>query len=319
MRDVAEHLAAPLRASDSAHPFGTPSLAVHMSDIEAASHGSHSDSMQQQYELTIEPGRSDHHYLRDLWHYRELFHVLAWRDISVRYKQTIIGVAWALIRPFLTMVVFTIIFGRIANLPSQGVPYALLVYAGMLPWTFFATALADSSNSLVSNTNLISKVYFPRMIVPIASIMVAVIDLLIGLILLAVLMVWFAYAPPIQIVLLPLFIAMAFLASLGPALWITAMNVKYRDFRYVIPFIVQFGLYISPVGFSSKIIPEQWQTLYALNPMVAIIEGFRWCILGGDHKLSITALCLATVVIAVTLWLGIRQFRKTEKSFADLI
>jgi lipopolysaccharide transport system permease protein len=316
---MTEHLTAPMAASDSANPFGASSLTVHMSDIKAATHGSDPLSMRPQYELTIEPGRSDHHYLRDLWYYRELFHVLAWRDISVRYKQTVIGVAWALIRPFLTMVVFTIIFGRIANLPSQGVPYALLVYAGMLPWTFFSTALADSSNSLVSNTNLISKVYFPRMIVPIAAIMVAIVDLLIGLVLLAVLMVWFAYAPPIQILLLPVFIVMAFLASLGPALWITAMNVKYRDFRYVIPFVVQFGLYISPVGFSSKIIPEQWQTLYALNPMVGIIEGFRWCILGGDHRLSATSLCLGTIIIAITLWLGIRQFRKTEKSFADLI
>jgi lipopolysaccharide transport system permease protein len=319
MREIAEHLTAPMPAPGNAHPFEDSSLAVHMSDIEAASHGNHPDFARPQYELTIEPGRSDHHYLRDLWYYRELFHVLAWRDISVRYKQTVIGVAWALIRPFLTMVVFTIIFGRIANLPSQGVPYALLVYAGMLPWTFFSTALADSSNSLVSNTNLISKVYFPRMIVPIAAIMVAIVDLLIGLALLAVLMVWFAYAPPIQIVLLPIFIVMAFLASLGPALWITAMNVKYRDFRYVIPFVVQFGLYISPVGFSSKIIPEQWQTLYALNPMVGIIEGFRWCILGGDHRLSATSLCIGAVVIVVTLWLGIRRFRKTEKSFADLI
>jgi lipopolysaccharide transport system permease protein len=305
-----EHLTAP----DGAHPSGASTLAVHISDIEAASDGG-----RPQYELTIEAGRSDHRYLRDLWFYRELFHVLAWRDISVRYKQTVIGVAWALIRPFLTMVVFTIIFGRIAHLPSHGAPYPLLVYAGMLPWTFFATALADASNSLVSNTNLISKVYFPRMIVPIAAIMVAIVDLLIGLLLLAVLMVWFAYAPPIQILLLPVFIAMAFLASLGPALWVTAMNVKYRDFRYLIPFVVQFGLYVSPVGFSSKIIPEQWQLLYALNPMVAIIEGFRWCILGGEHKLSITSLSLSIAVIAFTLWLGIRQFRKTEKSFADLI
>lgn len=290
-----------------------------MSDIDEISHANQLALMRSQYELTIEPGRSDHRYVRDLWDYRELFHVLAWRDISVRYKQTVIGVAWALIRPFLTMVVFTIIFGRIAHLPSQGVPYPLLVYAGMLPWTFFSTALADSSNSLVSNTNLISKVYFPRMIVPIAAIMVAVVDLMIGLVLLAVLMVWFAYAPPVQILLLPLFIVMAFLASLGPALWITAMNVKYRDFRYLIPFVVQFGLYVSPVGFSSKIIPEQWQLLYALNPMVAIIEGFRWCILGGENKLSLASLCLAITVIALTLWLGIRQFRRTEKSFADLI
>ena len=271
------------------------------------------------YELTIEPARSDQHYLRDLWYYRELFHVLAWRDISVRYKQTVIGVAWALVRPFLTMVVFSIIFGRIAHLPSQGVPYPLLVYAGMLPWTFFSTALADASNSLVSNSNLISKIYFPRMIVPAAAIMVAVVDLIIGLVLLVPLMAWYAFVPPLQILLLPLFIVLAFLASLGPALWVTAMNVKYRDFRYIIPFVVQFGLYVSPVGFSAKVIPQQWQLLYSLNPMVAIIEGFRWCILGGENQVSLTALCAALSVIAVTLAFGVRQFRKTEKSFADLI
>jgi homopolymeric O-antigen transport system permease protein len=272
-----------------------------------------------QYELTIEPAKNDERYLRDLWHYRELFHVLAWRDISVRYKQTVIGVAWALVRPFLTMVVFSIIFGRIAHLPSQGVPYPLLVYVGMLPWTFFSTALADASNSLVSNSNLIGKIYFPRMIVPTAAIMVSVVDLFIGLALLAFLMVWFVFLPPLQILLLPVFIVMAFLASLGPALWVTAMNVKYRDFRYIIPFVVQFGLYVSPVGFSAKVIPQQWQLLYSLNPMVATIEGFRWCILGGENQLSIAALCSAVIVIALTLGLGIRQFRKTEKSFADLI
>jgi lipopolysaccharide transport system permease protein len=231
--------------------------------------------------LIIEAGRSDRHYWRDLWRYRELFRVLAWRDISVRYKQTVIGAAWALIRPFLTMVVFTVVFGTIARLPSHGAPYALLVFAGMLPWTLFSTALSDASNSLVSNANLISKVYFPRLIVPGAAVIVSLVDFLISLGILVLLMVWYQYRPGPQILLMPVFVAIAFLASLGPALWMTALNVKYRDFRYVIPFVVQFGLYASPVGFSSSVIPEQWRLLYSLNPMVGVIDGFplvypRW-------------------------------------------
>jgi lipopolysaccharide transport system permease protein len=270
-------------------------------------------------ELIIEPGRHERHYWQDLWRYRELFRVLAWRDISVRYKQTVIGAAWALIRPFLTMVVFTIIFGKIAQLPSQGAPYALLVFAAMLPWTLFSTALADASNSLVSNANLISKVYFPRLIVPAAAVVVSLVDFLISLAILVMLMVWYQYLPGWQILLLPLFVAMAFLASLGPSLWITALNVKYRDFRYVIPFVVQFGLYVSPVGFSSSIIPEQWRLLYSLNPMVGVIDGFRWCILGAGNAIYAPGFFISIGVTAFFLWFGVRQFRKTEMSFADLI
>jgi lipopolysaccharide transport system permease protein len=270
-------------------------------------------------ELIIEAGRAERYYWRDLWRYRELFRVLAWRDISVRYKQTVIGAAWALLRPFLTMVVFTVIFGIIARLPSLGAPYALLVFAGMLPWTLFSTALADASNSLVSNSNLISKVYFPRLIVPGAAVVVGFVDFLISLVILVLLMVWYRYLPGPQILLLPAFVAIAFLASLGPALWITALNVKYRDFRYVIPFIVQFGLYVSPVGFSSSVIPERWRLLYSVNPMVGVIDGFRWCILGGENQLYIPGLLVSLGVTGFMLWLGIRQFRKMEKSFADLI
>lgn len=268
----------------------------------------------------LEPGRAEKNYWRDLWRYRELFQVLAWRDLSVRYKQTIIGVAWALIRPFLTMVVFTVIFGRVAKLPSEGsTPYALMVFAGMLPWTFFATALSEASGSLVSNSNLISKVYFPRLIVPTATVVVAFVDFLISFIILVGMMVWFRFLPGWQILLLPVFVLIAFLTSLGPGLWITALNVKYRDFRYVIPFIVQFGLYISPVGFSSSVIPEKWRLLYSLNPMVGVIDGFRWCLLGGQSAIDWQAFGLSLGVTAFFLWLGIRQFRKTEKSFADLI
>lgn len=267
-----------------------------------------------------EPGRRERHYWLELWRYRELFRVLAWRDLSVRYKQTIIGVLWALIRPLLTMVVFTIIFSRIAKLPSDGTtPYALMVFAGMLPWTLFSTGLAEASNSLISNANLISKVYFPRMIVPAATIVVAFVDFAISFCILIVLMAWYRFLPGWQIVFLPGFIVLGLLASLGPSLWITALNVKYRDFRYVIPFILQFGLYVSPVGFSSGVVPEQWRLLYSLNPMVGVIDGFRWSILNGQSQLYLPGLLLGMCVVAFFLWVGVSRFRKLEKSFADLI
>jgi lipopolysaccharide transport system permease protein len=269
--------------------------------------------------VVIEPGRTDQNYWRDLWRCRELFQVLAWRDISVRYKQTVIGAAWAVLRPFLTMVVFTIVFGKIARLPSPGAPYALLVFAGMLPWTLFSAALSDASNSLVSNANLISKVYFPRLIVPGAAVVVSLIDFLVSLAMLALLMLWYRFPPGLQLLWLPAFISLAFFASLGPALWITALNVKYRDFRYIIPFVVQFGLYVSPVGFSSDIVPEQWRLLYSVNPIVGVIDGFRWCILGGESKIYVPGLMVSMLVTAAMLWVGIRQFRKTEKHFADWI
>ena len=271
-------------------------------------------------QIILESGRAEKNYWRDLWSYRELFQVLAWRDISVRYKQTIMGIAWALIRPLLTMLVFTIVFGHVAKLPSDGAtPYALLVFAGMLPWTFFSTALAEASNSLVNNANLISKVYFPRLIVPTATIVVALVDFLISFVILVGMMVYYRFLPDAKILLLPLFILLAFFASLGPSLWITALNVKYRDFRYVIPFLVQFGLYISPVGFSSSVIPEKWQWLYALNPVVGVIDGFRWCLLGGQSPLTSATLLSSLLVTVLFLFLGIRQFRKMERSFADLI
>jgi lipopolysaccharide transport system permease protein len=268
----------------------------------------------------IEAGRSERHYWLDLWRYRELFRMLAWRDLSVRYKQTVIGVLWALIRPLLTMLVFTFIFGRIAKLPTDGdAPYALMVFAGILPWTFFSNGLSEASNSLVNNEKLISKVYFPRMIVPIATIVVAFVDFLISFCILLVLMGCYRFAPDWRIVILPVFVFLSFIASVGPALWITALNVKYRDFRYVIPFIVQFGLYVSPVGFSSSVVPEQWRLLYSLNPMVGVIDGFRWCILRGQSDLYLPGLLASLAVTAFFLWFGVRQFRRTEKSFADLI
>ena len=235
--------------------------------------------------IVIEAGRTEKNYWADLWSYRELLLILAWRDVSVRYKQTIIGLAWALVRPFLTMVVFTVIFGRIAALPSDGAPYALMVFAAMLPWSLFSTALGEASNSLIGNERLISKVYFPRLIIPAATVVTAFVDFLISLTILLGLMVYYRFLPGWHILLLPLFILMALLASLGPGLWITALNVKYRDFRYVIPFLVQFGLYVSPVGFSSSIIPEKWRMLYGLNPIVGVIDGFRWSILGSTSSI----------------------------------
>jgi lipopolysaccharide transport system permease protein len=270
--------------------------------------------------IVIKPGRHERNYWLDLWRYRELFRVLAWRDLAVRYKQTVIGVAWAVIRPLLTMIVFSIIFGRIAKLPSDGsAPYPLMVFAGMLPWTFFATGLSEASNSLVNNANLISKVYFPRLIVPTATVVVAFVDFLITFALLVVLMAWYRFLPGWQMAVLPGFIALAFVAAMGPALWITALNVKYRDFRYVIPFIVQFGLYVSPVGFSTNVVPEQWRVLYSLNPMVGVIDGFRWCILGGQSPLYLPGLAFSVLIAGFFLWFGIRRFRATEQSFADLI
>jgi lipopolysaccharide transport system permease protein len=271
-------------------------------------------------EIIIEAGRTEKNYWGDLWRYRELFLILAWRDLSVRYKQTIIGILWAILRPLLTMVVFTIIFSRIAKLPSDGsAPYALMVFAAMLPWSLFSSSLSESSNSLIDNTNLISKVYFPRLIMPAATLITAFVDFLISLTILIGMMIYFQFAPGWHILLLPFFIILALLASLGPGLWITALNVKYRDFRYVIPFVVQIGLYVSPVGFSSKVVPEQWRMLYSLNPMVGVIDGFRWCILGGESPIYLPGFLLSLAIITFFLYLGVSRFRKMEKTFADLI
>ena len=270
--------------------------------------------------MVLEAGRAERHYWQDLWLYRELFFILAWRDVSVRYKQTIIGVAWAVVRPFLTMVVFTLIFGRLARLPSDGgAPYPVMVFAGMLPWFLFSTILSEASNSLVGNANLISKVYFPRIIIPTSSAVVALVDFGINLAMLLVLMVWFGYLPGWRLLLLPVFALLAVLASLGPSLLITALNVKYRDFRYIIPFIVQFGLYISPVGFSSGVVPPQWRFWYSLNPVVGVIDGFRWCILGGESAIYAPGFLLSLAVSALFLWTGVGYFRRTERTFADLI
>lgn len=270
-------------------------------------------------ELIIEAGRSERRYWQDLWRYRELFYFLAWRDILVRYKQTAIGIAWALIRPFLTMVVFTIVFGKLAKLPSEGAPYPILVFAAMLPWQFFANALSECSNSLLSNANLLSKVYFPRLIIPASAIIVSFVDFMVSGIILLGLMAWYNYLPTWRILTLPLFVAIAFAASMGAGLWLASLNVQYRDFRYIVPFIVQFGLYVSPVGFSSSIIPSQWRLIYSLNPLVGVIDGFRWAILGVDAKLYWPGFILSLVLVVILFVSGILYFRKMERKFADVI
>ena len=270
--------------------------------------------------LILEAGRADRQYWPDLWRYRELFFILAWRDVAVRYKQTIVGFAWAFVRPFMTMVVFTVVFGHIAKLSSgDTTPYALMVYGGLLPWTLFASVFGDASTSVMGNANLISKVYFPRLIVPMSTVVVALIDFAVSLTILVGLMIWYRFLPGWQILLLPLFVVLALFASIGPALWASAIVVKYRDFRFVVPFLLQFGLYASPVGFSSAIVPQEWRLLYSLNPLVGIIDGFRWCIVGGDSPIYLPGFALSLVVIGVMLWAGIAAFRRIERGFADLI
>jgi lipopolysaccharide transport system permease protein len=269
--------------------------------------------------LIIEAGRTERQYWKDLWRYRGLLYFLAWRDIVVRYKQTVLGIVWALLRPLLTMGVLTVVFGRLAKLPSEGAPYPILVFAAMLPWQFFASALSESGNSLLTNSQLISKVYFPRLIVPASAVLVSFIDFLVASSILAALMYWYDYAPTWRILTIPLFTAIAFAAAIGAGLWFGALNVKYRDVRYVIPFVAQFGLYISPVGFSSTVVPPQWRLLYSLNPMVGVIDGFRWAILRGETRLYLPGFTLSVGLVVLLLMSGIWYFRHTERTFADII
>jgi lipopolysaccharide transport system permease protein len=269
--------------------------------------------------LIIEAGRAERHYWADIWRYRELFFFLAWRDILVRYKQTVIGLAWALLRPFLTMLVFTLVFSKLAKLPSEGVPYPIMVFAALLPWQFFSNAFSSAGDSLISNSNMISKVYFPRLVIPTSAVIVSFIDFLISGVILVGLMLWYGFMPSWHLLILPLFIFVVFAAAMGAGLWVAALNVKYRDFRYIVPFVVQFGLYVSPVGFSSTIVPEQWRLLYSINPMVGVIDGFRWAILGGNTQFYWPGFLLSLSLVTVVLITGIFYFRKTERGFADLI
>ena len=272
--------------------------------------------------LIIESGHTERHYWQDLWRYRELFYVLAWRDISVRYKQTVIGVLWAVLQPLIMTAVFTFIFSKLVKMSSEGVPYPLWVFAAMLPWQFFSASLASASQSLITNANLISKVYFPRMIVPAGAIVTAMVDFLITFGLFLLMMAWYHVWPTWRFAAVPLLMLLAFMAALGPGLLITALNVKYRDFRYIIPFIIQIGIYISPVGWSSTVVqqnkpPLMW--LYSLNPMVGVIDGFRWALLGGKGGISLPSFALSVAVTATLVVLGVWYFRKTERTFADII
>jgi lipopolysaccharide transport system permease protein len=269
-------------------------------------------------EIILEAGRANRNYWQDLWRFRELLGFLAWRDIKVRYKQTTLGVLWALIQPAVTLTVFTFIFGKLAGMPAGNAPYPLLVLCGLLPWQLFSAAFSNASGSLVANTHLISKVYFPRLIVPLSSVAVALIDFAVVLVLLAVMCLWWQFTPDWRIIVLPLFIVLTLLTAIGTGLWLTALTVKYRDFRFVAPFLLQVGLFLSPVGFSSTNLPN-WRFIYSLNPMVGAIDGFRWCLLRGEPALDPLNLAVSIGMAALLLASGIWYFRRTERTFADLI
>ena len=270
-------------------------------------------------QLVIEAGNTELQYWRDLWRYRELFYFLAWRDLLVRYKQTVVGVGWSIIRPLLTMLVLTIVFGKLGKMPSGGRPYPLLVFCGMLPWQFFSTALSESGNSLVTNSALISKVYFPRLVITVSSVITSFVDFLISSVFIVALMIWYHQAPTTKVLFLPGFVLLVFGASFGASVWISALMVQYRDFRFIVPFVVQFGLYISPVGFESAVVPQRFRLLYSLNPMVGIIDGFRWSLLGARSIIYWPGIAIAAAEVFVLIVSGIWYFRKTEQIFADVI
>ena len=272
-----------------------------------------------EFDIVIEPKKTIGHYWKELWQYRELFYFFAWRDFKVQYKQTAIGVLWAVLRPLLTMIVLTVIFGKVAKLPSWGIPYPILVFSAMLPWQLFASSFTHSSNSIVENANMISKIYFPRIIIPSSAILVSFVDFAISFSILVIMMFYYGFFPDVKFLLLPFFIILAVMTSYGIGLWFSALNVKYRDIRYVVPFAVQFGLYISPVGFSSDIIPEKWRLIYSLNPMVGAIDGFRWAVCGSVSNLYIPGFSLSVLISLLILATGFLYFRRTERSFADVI
>jgi lipopolysaccharide transport system permease protein len=273
-----------------------------------------------EFDLVIEPNKTTSDFIYELLKYRELFFFLAWRDILVRYKQTVIGIAWSVIRPLLSMIIFTVIFGRVAKLPTEGtVPYPIMVFSALIPWQYFANSMQGSSESLIRAAHIISKIYFPRIILPTSAVLVSAIDFVISLVMLCMLMILYRFIPSPYIILLPIFFIPATITALGLGYWISAISVKYRDFRQIMPFIVQFGLYVSPVGFSSSIIPERWRLLYSLNPMVGVIDGFRWCIQGTSASLYPPAFLISLIMSTIVFVSGLRFFRKTEKSFADFI
>lgn len=275
--------------------------------------------MADEFDLILEAEKTERNYWRDLWRYRELFLFLAWRDILVRYKQTIIGIAWCVIRPTLTMLVMVFVFGKIAKLPSGGVPYPILVFSGILPWQFFSNSVTSASASLIGNREMISKIYFPRLIIPASNLIVNLLDFAISFGILFLIMSYYSFIPSLRMIFLPLFIILAAAISIGPGILIASLNVRYRDFAHVVPFLIQFGLYISPVAYGIEIVPEKWQLLYALNPIVGIINGFRWCIIGRNMVLYWPALISSIVISAIILYTAIKYFRATEKTFADKI
>jgi lipopolysaccharide transport system permease protein len=274
--------------------------------------------MDENFDLIIESGKAEREYWKDLWRFRELFFFLAWRDILVRYKQTVIGVLWSILRPVLTTIAFVLVFHKVAKLDSEGIPYPILVFVALLPWQLFSNAISEASNSLIANSNMISKVYFPRLIIPISSIIVALVDFAIAGAIMIAMFIWYDFMPSYRFIYLPFFIGLALATSMGFGILLAALNVKYRDFRYVVPFIVQFGLYISPVGFESRNVPESWRFLYSLNPMVGVIDGFRWCLLGNEN-IYWPGIYISTVMISLVMIVSLKYFRKTEKTFADRI
>lgn len=271
------------------------------------------------FDQVIEAENIEKNYWIDLWKFRELLLLLAWKEILVRYKQTILGVSWSVLRPFLTMLIFVFVFNKLIKINDSNTPYPILVFVALLPWQLFSNSMSETSGSLVANSNLISKIYFPRLIIPISTIAVCLIDFLISSVILALLMIYYSFVPDINIIFLPFFLLLVLFFAIGVGVWLAALNVKYRDFRFVVPFVIQFGLYISPVGFNSDIVPPQWKFLYSLNPMVGIIDGFRWCFLGDKYQLYLPGFLLSLLIVGVIILIGLRYFRQTEKSFADKI
>lgn len=256
--------------------------------------------------------------LRELWEYRELLYFFIWRNIKIRYKQTVLGGAWAVIQPFLTMIVFSIFFGRLAGIPSEGVPYPIFVYTALVPWTFFANALSQASNSLLDHERMITKIYFPRLLLPMAAVFSGLLDFVIAFFLLIGMLVWYGPTPTSAIWLVPFFVLMSAVTALGVGLWLSALNVRYRDVRYVIPFLIQFWLFCTPIAYPSSLVPAQWQTLYGLNPMVGVVEGFRWALLGLT-PVSTSMIMVSLSIAVIVLIAGLYYFRRTEETFADVI
>jgi lipopolysaccharide transport system permease protein len=256
--------------------------------------------------------------VKELWQFRELLYFLSWRDIKVRYKQTALGASWAIIQPFMTMVVFSVFFGKLAKMPSDGIPYPIFAYVALVPWTFFANGITQSSNSLVQSSSLLKKVYFPRLIVPISSVVSGIVDFIFSFIVLIALMLYYGYVPTVHIFWLPLFLLLAFATSLGVGVWLSAMNVQFRDVRYTVPFVTQFWLFATPIAYPSSLLSEPWRTLYGVNPMVGVVEGFRWALLGSQPS-SVSMIALSACVTCMFLIAGLFYFRRMERSFSDVV